>query len=129
MESCLQFIEQHSPFRFCLLAVGCPQQEALARALQERGRARGLALCVGASINFLTGTERRAPKWMQRIGLEWMYRLALNPTRMARRYLIRGPRIFLLLPQLKFLLGATPPSLLTEPAVGHGIDSASNNLQ
>lgn len=102
VEACLRFIEEHSPFRFCLLAVGSPQQEVLAKALQTRGRARGLALCVGASINFLTGEERRAPAWMQRAGFEWLYRLLHSPGRMARRYLVRGPRIFLLLPRLKF---------------------------
>ena len=104
VEACLQFIEQESPFRFCLLAVGCPQQELIARALQTRGRARGLALCVGASINFLTGVERRAPRWVQKIGFEWLARLLKDPTRLAKRYLVRGPRIFMLLPRLKFEL-------------------------
>jgi exopolysaccharide biosynthesis WecB/TagA/CpsF family protein len=102
VEATLQFIEAQSPFRFCLLAVGCPQQEILARALKVRGKAKGLALCVGASVNFLTGTERRAPRWMANIGFEWLFRLILNPTRLARRYLVRGPRIFLLLRRLKF---------------------------
>jgi exopolysaccharide biosynthesis WecB/TagA/CpsF family protein len=110
VEDTLRFIEAESPFRFCLLAVGCPQQEILAKALKSRGRARGLALCVGASINFLTGSERRAPKWMQDIGFEWLYRLVHDPARLARRYLIRGPRIFLLLPRLKFeLIPVKPP--------------------
>lgn len=109
VETCLQFIENESPFRFCLLAVGCPQQEMLARALEIRGRARGLALCVGASINFLTGVERRAPKWIQSAGLEWLYRLLHDPARLARRYLVRGPRIFFLLPRLKFLLRSAVP--------------------
>ena len=110
VEECLRFVESESPFRFCLLAVGCPQQEMLARALQTRGRARGLALCVGASINFLTGVERRAPAWMQNVGLEWLYRLLNDPGRLAGRYLVRGPRIFLLLPRLKFQLRpAVPP--------------------
>lgn len=104
VEETLRFIEAHSPFRFCLLAVGCPQQEILARALKSRGRAKGLALCIGASINFLTGSERRAPAWLGAIGLEWLFRLLQNPARLARRYLIRGPRIFLLLPRLKFRL-------------------------
>jgi exopolysaccharide biosynthesis WecB/TagA/CpsF family protein len=93
-ERCLRFIESHSPFRFCFLAVGSPQQEMLAQRLQSRGQARGLALCVGAALNFLTGAERRAPRWMQRLALEWLYRLMQDPTRLARRYLIRGPRIF-----------------------------------
>jgi exopolysaccharide biosynthesis WecB/TagA/CpsF family protein len=109
VEACLRFIEAESPFRFCLLAVGCPQQEFLAKALQNRGRARGLALCIGASINFLTGSERRAPRWMQLIGFEWLYRLMNDPRRLAKRYLVRGPRIFLLLPRLKFELDPVSP--------------------
>ncbi len=104
VEHCLRFIEAHSPFRFCLLAVGAPQQEALAQQLKARGRARGLALCVGASINFLTGDERRAPLWMQRCGMEWFFRLMQHPKHMARRYLVRGPRIFGLLFGAKIVL-------------------------
>jgi exopolysaccharide biosynthesis WecB/TagA/CpsF family protein len=94
VEECLRFIESASPFRFCFLAVGCPQQETIAQALRARGGARGLALCIGASLNFITGHEKRAPRWMQKLGLEWLFRLLLNPRRLARRYLIRGPRIF-----------------------------------
>jgi exopolysaccharide biosynthesis WecB/TagA/CpsF family protein len=111
VEECLRFIESESPFRFCLLAVGSPQQEVLAKALQSRARARGLALCVGASINFLTGTERRAPRWMQNLGFEWLYRLLNDPGRLAKRYLVRGPRIFVLLPHLKFQLRPAAPSI------------------
>jgi exopolysaccharide biosynthesis WecB/TagA/CpsF family protein len=100
VETCLQQIEAIGPFRFCFLAVGSPQQETLAQLLQSRDKARGLALCVGASINFLTGIERRAPGWMQQAGLEWLYRLTRNPRRLWRRYLVEGPRIFLLLWQI-----------------------------
>src|ERR1700686_4201923 len=50
VEVCLHFIEAHSPFRYCFMAVGSPQQERLARELKVRGIARGLALCVGGSI-------------------------------------------------------------------------------
>ncbi|HTE40058.1 MAG TPA: WecB/TagA/CpsF family glycosyltransferase [Steroidobacteraceae bacterium] len=104
--TCLQFVEANSPFRFCLLAVGSPQQEVLAQRLRSRGVARGMALCVGASLNFLTGAERRAPRWMQLAGLEWIYRMAQDPGRLAARYLIRGPRIFWLLRKTKFKLRA-----------------------
>jgi exopolysaccharide biosynthesis WecB/TagA/CpsF family protein len=97
VEACLQFVENHSPFRFCFVAVGSPQQEIVARALGERGKARGLALCIGASINFLTGLEKRAPRWLQTLGMEWAYRLLQDPGRMAKRYLVRGPRVFALL--------------------------------
>jgi len=108
VEACLSFIEAHSPFRFCLLAVGAPQQEILAEQLQARGVARGLALCVGASIDFVTGTQRRAPQWMQHAGLEWLFRLGQNPARLATRYLVRGPRVFGLLRQTTFVLRARP---------------------
>lgn len=98
VERCVKFVEAASPFKFCFLAVGAPQQEVLAQTLKARGVAKGMALCIGASINFLTGVERRAPQWMQRSGMEWLYRLANDPSRLARRYLIRGPRVFALVP-------------------------------
>jgi exopolysaccharide biosynthesis WecB/TagA/CpsF family protein len=110
VERTLEFIEAQSPFRFCFIGVGSPQQELLARELKQRGSARGLALCIGASINFLTGAERRAPRWMQGMNLEWLYRLLQDPGRLARRYLVRGPRIFRLLPQLRVELRRTTAS-------------------
>jgi N-acetylglucosaminyldiphosphoundecaprenol N-acetyl-beta-D-mannosaminyltransferase len=104
VEECLQFIESQSPFRFCFLAVGSPQQEAIAQLLQARGKARGLALCVGASLNFITGSEKRAPRWMQRVALEWLYRLMQDPQRLAGRYLVRGPRFFGYMRRARFAL-------------------------
>lgn len=68
VEECLRFVEAHSPFRFCFIALGSPQQEVLAQALRERGVARGLALCIGSALDFLTGEERRAPRWWRRRG-------------------------------------------------------------
>jgi exopolysaccharide biosynthesis WecB/TagA/CpsF family protein len=100
----LDFVEQNSPFRFCMLAVGCPQQEAIASQLKQRNVARGLALCIGASIDFLTGKESRAPVWMQRLGVEWVYRLLQSPRRLGSRYLVRGPRIFGILRKLDISL-------------------------
>jgi len=97
VEACLKFIEAVAPFRFCFLAVGAPQQELIAQRLKARGVARGLTFCVGASVDFLTGVERRAPVLMQKMGMEWLFRLAQNPRRLARRYLLRGPRLFALL--------------------------------
>ena len=106
LERCVQFIEESSPFRFCFLAVGSPQQEILAHHLWKRGHARGLALCIGASLNFLTGVERRAPTWIQQASLEWLYRLLQAPQRMAYRYLVRGPRFFAHLISSRFVLRA-----------------------
>jgi exopolysaccharide biosynthesis WecB/TagA/CpsF family protein len=108
VEACLQFVEANSPFRFCFFAVGAPQQELLAQRLKKRGKARGMALCVGASINFLTGEEKRAPMWMQRLGFEWLFRLLNDPKRLAKRYLLRGPRVFSLLWATKVLVRSKP---------------------
>lgn len=80
--------------RFSILAVGCPQQELLAWHVARSGRATGTALCVGASLDFLTGDQRRAPEWMQTISMEWLFRLMTNPRRLWRRYVIEGPVIW-----------------------------------
>jgi exopolysaccharide biosynthesis WecB/TagA/CpsF family protein len=101
VERCLREIEAIGAFRFCFLAIGSPQQEIIAQKLKERGIVRGLALCVGAAIDFLTGVEKRAPLWMREAGLEWLYRLTRNPRRLWKRYLVRGPRIFLLLSRIE----------------------------
>lgn len=116
VECCLRAIEESSPFRFCFLAIGSPQQEIIAQKLKERGIARGLALCIGASINFITGVEKRAPLWIRESGFEWMFRLVQNPRRLAKRYLVRGPRIFLLLRHVELRLRrpiAVPREVLT----------------
>ena len=116
VEACLRFIEAHSPFRFCFLAVGSPQQEALAHALLTRNHARGLALCIGASINFITGAEVRAPQWMQRYSLEWLFRLMQNPRRLFHRYVVRGPRVFAYLRRSPVGIRSHPDSTPVTPA-------------
>lgn len=77
-----------------LLAIGAPQSEIAAHAIARRARARGVGLCIGASVEFLSGAKRRAPGWMQRAGLEWLFRLLSEPRRLWRRYLLHGPRVF-----------------------------------
>ena len=84
-----------SAARFLLIAVGSPQQEVLAARIAREGRgATGCALCIGASLDFIVGRQRRAPRWIQRLGMEWAHRLGLQPRRLWRRYLVDGPRIF-----------------------------------
>jgi N-acetylglucosaminyldiphosphoundecaprenol N-acetyl-beta-D-mannosaminyltransferase len=95
-EEALRFIE-NNPARLVFLAVGSPRQEIVARALAARGIAVGTGLCVGASLEFLAGTERRAPVLVQKAGLEWAWRLAQNPRRLWRRYLVDDPAILRLL--------------------------------
>jgi N-acetylglucosaminyldiphosphoundecaprenol N-acetyl-beta-D-mannosaminyltransferase len=47
---------------------------------------KGVALCIGASILFLVGEERRAPLWVQHLSLEWCYRMFQNPRVLVKRY-------------------------------------------
>ncbi len=89
---CAEFVARN-PSRFVFLCVGSPQQELVAEACLERGDCTGVGLCVGASLEFLSGQARRAPRWIQRARLEWLHRLAEEPKRMWKRYLVEGPKI------------------------------------
>lgn len=82
--------------QFTLLAIGAPQSELIAQQVAAQADARGVGLCIGASIEFLLGRKARAPLWMQRMGLEWLHRLLSEPRRLWKRYLWHGPRIFLI---------------------------------
>ena len=77
-----------------LFALGAPHSELLCQRIAEIGAVHGVGLCIGASIEFLSGAKRRAPLWIRRLRLEWAFRLASEPRRLWRRYLIEGPRIF-----------------------------------
>lgn len=85
-----------APFDLLLCCISFPKQEIMCHDLQQAGRASGLALCAGASLDFLTGKQQRAPGWLASAHLEWLHRLLSDPKRMWHRYLVRGPRIFLL---------------------------------
>jgi N-acetylglucosaminyldiphosphoundecaprenol N-acetyl-beta-D-mannosaminyltransferase len=66
------------------VAYGAPAQEMwIARNLKKM-RTVKVAIGVGGSFDFLAGTKKRAPKWMQKIGLEWLYRLIQQPSRVKR---------------------------------------------
>ena len=68
-----------------LACLGCPKQE---RWIYAHHRETGIPLSigVGASLDFITGKQKRAPRWMQKTGLEWFWRMAGNPSRLAKRY-------------------------------------------
>jgi N-acetylglucosaminyldiphosphoundecaprenol N-acetyl-beta-D-mannosaminyltransferase len=83
--------------KLCFLALGAPKQEILA----ARGRMRAPTLAfasIGAGLDFLAGTQNRAPKWVQRFALEWLWRLLRSPSRLFVRYL----SCFAILPSLTF---------------------------
>lgn len=67
------------------LGLGCPKQEHF--AFDHRENIQGVQLCVGAAFDFHAGTKKMAPQWMQRNGLEWMFRLFSEPQRLWQRYL------------------------------------------
>ncbi len=85
LQRCHEFIVAH-PARFVFLACGAPQSELLGAYLAEQGGVTGIGLCIGASLHFITGQLRRAPRPVQRLGMEWLYRLTQEPRRLAPRF-------------------------------------------
>jgi N-acetylglucosaminyldiphosphoundecaprenol N-acetyl-beta-D-mannosaminyltransferase len=75
------------------VGLGTPKQDIEVRRLADSIPVTALA--VGAAFDFLAGTVSQAPEWMQRSGLEWTYRLAQEPKRLAKRYLWGNPRFML----------------------------------
>ncbi len=76
---------RQSGAKLCLVALGAPKQEIFS----ERARAKGLdcgMVCVGAAIDFIAGAQVRAPEAFRNNGFEWIWRLATNPRRLAKRY-------------------------------------------
>jgi N-acetylglucosaminyldiphosphoundecaprenol N-acetyl-beta-D-mannosaminyltransferase len=78
--------------RLVWIGLGCPKQEAWMHC--HRNRVNAVMVGVGAAFDFLADVARRAPPWMQRNGLEWLYRLVHDPRRLAKRYLM-GNSIFI----------------------------------
>jgi len=70
-----------------VLGLGAPKQELWVTQYAE-SLAVKVALCVGATIDFLAGEKPRAPVWMRKSGLEWLHRMLSEPKRLAKRYLI-----------------------------------------
>lgn len=68
------------------VSLGCPKQERW--MWEHRGRVQAVMVGVGAAFDFHAGTTRRAPSWMRNNGLEWLHRLASEPRRLWRRYLV-----------------------------------------
>jgi N-acetylglucosaminyldiphosphoundecaprenol N-acetyl-beta-D-mannosaminyltransferase len=82
--------------RYTFIGVGSPQQEMIAAEAKAIAGATGIALCVGAGLDFLAGRQKRAPRLARNLGLEWAHRLLSDPRRMWRRYLLEGPRVFVI---------------------------------
>jgi hypothetical protein len=74
-----------------VLGMGMPRQEEVAKALRAALGFPCLIVCGGAIIDFLGGKTSRAPSWMRKIGMEWVFRLGLEPRRLFQRYVIGNP--------------------------------------
>lgn len=81
--------------RLCFIALGAPKQETLAATGRRIAPEIGFA-SIGAGLDFFAGTQKRAPMWMRKLALEWVWRMMSDPRRLAMRYLKCG----LILPEL-----------------------------
>ena len=80
--------------KLLFVGLGCPKQERWMAA--HRGRIRAVMIGVGAAFDFHAGVKPRAPRWMQSMGLEWLFRLLTDPWRLWYRYLYHNPRFAIL---------------------------------
>ena len=86
---------RRSGCRILFVGLGCPKQERWMAA--HRGVLPVVMLGVGAAFDFLSGQKPQAYPWMQRMGLEWAFRLANEPRRLWHRYLYHNPRFAVLI--------------------------------
>jgi N-acetylglucosaminyldiphosphoundecaprenol N-acetyl-beta-D-mannosaminyltransferase len=90
-----------------VVGLGAPKQEIWIAKYRARMPGIHTFMALGATLDFEAGTVSRAPRWMSRCGLEWLYRLAKEPGRMWQRYLVRDLPFFYLL--IKQRLGLYKP--------------------
>jgi exopolysaccharide biosynthesis WecB/TagA/CpsF family protein len=76
---------RRSGARICLVALGAPKQEIFAARARSAIPSLGL-LCIGAGLDFISGSQRRAPRIVRTLAAEWLWRLASDPGRLAGRY-------------------------------------------
>lgn len=79
------------------LAMGVPNEQKFMRDHGAKLNQVGVVKTSGGLFNFLSGTNTRAPKWMQSLGLEWVWRMALEPKRLGWRYLTTNPHALVLM--------------------------------
>jgi len=97
---------KNSGARIVFVGLGCPKQEFWMSAYSPHLPA--VLIGVGAAFDFLAGTVRRAPAWMQKAGLEWLHRLLQEPLRLWRRYLLTNT-LFAIIVLKAILKGANRP--------------------
>lgn len=75
---------------FVWVGLGAPKQEEW--MAKHQGKVNGLMVGVGAGFDYFAGNIKRAPKWMQNCGLEWLYRLIQDPRRLFKRYIVTNSK-------------------------------------
>lgn len=75
---------------FLWVGLGAPKQERW--MAEHQGKVKGLMVGVGAAFDYLAGNIKRAPKWMQKCNLEWLYRLMQDPRRLFKRYFVTNTK-------------------------------------
>ncbi len=112
-----------------ILGMGMPKQERVARLMRYALHQDVAIVCGGAILDFLSGHVARAPLWMRRLGLEWMFRLGLEPRRLFRRYVVGNP-LFLLRSTILALRGArtSPATVSTARAVPVPVNEAPHGI-
>lgn len=112
----LRLVQQARP-DMLFVAFGAPRQDVWLRRYRPL---LGVPVCagVGGTFNFITGRIPRAPRWMQRTGLEWLYRLRQEPRRLWKRYLLGDLPLFLRIVGARAMpVAPLRRSLLRSPAV------------
>ncbi|MEK4607260.1 WecB/TagA/CpsF family glycosyltransferase [Geobacillus sp. FSL W8-1251] len=91
----INIIKEFNP-DILLVSIGSPKGELFIYQNLEKLKVP-LSIQVGASIDFIAGTVKRAPLWMQKYGLEWFYRFLKEPKRLFKRYFVNDSYFFLLI--------------------------------
>ncbi|MCU0473439.1 MAG: WecB/TagA/CpsF family glycosyltransferase [Bacteroidales bacterium] len=86
----IQAVNEFSP-EVLFVGMTAPKQEKWSAANFEKLNVKHVG-CIGATFDFYAGTVERAPEWMVRIGMEWLYRLIMEPKRLWKRYIIGNPK-------------------------------------
>lgn len=91
---------------FVFVALGCPKQEKWMAAM--KGRVKACMIGIGGALPVMIGMQRRAPRWMQTLCLEWLYRLAQEPGRLFKRYAVTNTTFLFLLTRTWMRQGFRP---------------------
>lgn len=92
----------NSEANIVLVGRGCPRQELWVAS--HKGKVNAVMMAVGAAFDFHAGTVKQAPPWMQKNGLEWLYRLIQEPKRLAKRYFVTNSLFIFMFLKQRYLL-------------------------